>query len=361
MPRIEKRKRERLWWQEENENQFADGEKLTEAYDPSRLKAGCDGRNGPDIKSMYAKKGDKRFDNLGSGTAGAEKPKKGDSDSKKVVVKEDKKRVREAGFDDEPDMEDNFDNEVPPEMDDFDDEGMGDEGMDDEMPGEEGAEEIADDIHIEISGQRFKLIPEEPEGEEGMEGEDLDGGDELGGEEPGLEGMDVGAEDQDIEQMESTKKSKKSISEAKTRKADYIRKLLKMKAFAEGQLNELFTGDYVQTLDASGKLPGMNFKPVAGDKDFAVVDRAASGKQYTVTDSKSPYEPGSDAKGQTGGKVQKPATKEDFKKWLNAQKKKIDEEEGQEDPGKTSEDFNLEDEFVGEMAPKDFVAAPEIK
>ena len=365
MAQIGKRKREQKWWMTEGELDFIDNdEKLTEAYDPSRLVPGYDGRNGPDVKQMYAKKKDARFDDMGA-DEGA-KTKKGDADKADVTVKESKHKVREAEFGNEPNDND-FNDEVPPEMDDneeFNDHDMDDmNGMDDEgMEGDEHAEEVADDIHIEIDGQRFRLVPEGPEGEgngEDFDNEGLNGGDELEGHDQSPEGMDVGAEDKDIEFPESKKTPKKTSNKVVTEKAAKVKKLIAMKNYAESQLKELFTGDYVT--DKQG-LSGLDFSSVRGNKDYAVVARAASGDQYTTTDSESPYEPGKDAKGQTGGgKVQKTAapSKESFKAWLRAEQKKMREEGGQEDPGKTSEDFNIEDDFESNGLGNDYANKPE--
>ncbi len=365
MARIEKRKRELEWWREASEDQFMDGTKLTEAYDPSRLTPGYDGRNGPDVKQMYAKKKDARFDDMGAD--GGTKTKKGDADKADVNVKESKHKVREADFGNEP-KDNDFNDEVPPEMDndEFNDEGINDhdmDSMDDEgMEGDEHADEVADDVHIEIDGQRFRLVPENPEDgedEEDFDNEGLDGGDELEGHDQSPEGMGVEAEDKDVEFPESRKVSKKVSKKTLSEKAATIKKLIAMKNYAESQLKELFTGDYVT--DKQG-LSGLDFSKVRGDKDYAVVARAASGDQYTATNSESPYEPGKDAKGQTGGgKVQKTAapSKESFKAWLRAEQKKMREEGGQEDPGKTSEDFNIEDDFESNGLGNDYANKPE--
>lgn len=363
MARIEKRKRDLEWWREAEESEYMDNSKLTEAYDPSRLVPGYDGRNGPDVKQMYAKKGDSRFDDMGAdeGT----KTKKGSKDTDVTVKESNKKtikKVKEADFGNEDDMgdTDDFDtDDVPPEMDldndgDMDMDDMGDMG---DMEGEDHAEDVADDVHIEIDGKRFRLVPDEEEVEGETEGEDefdadgFEGGDELEGHDQAPDGLEVGAEDHDVEYPESAHKTKKSMSEKSAR----VKKLLAMKQYAESQLKELFTGDYVT--DKQG-LSGLNFKDVRGDPKYAVVARAASGDQYTATDSESPYEPGKDAKGQTGGgKVQKTAapSKESFKAWLRSQKKIAEEE----DAGKTAEDFNLEDDFDNNGLGDDYANKPE--
>ena len=341
MPKVIKRIREQSWWMEPNEAQLHDDTKLNEAYDPARLLPGYDGRNGPDVKQMYAGK-DARFDNLGS-TMGdnVSKSKKGAQDTADLTVKEGKKRVAEAEFGDEFGGEEGMNDEVPPEM--AGDDMAGDE-MGDEMGDEGMADEVADDVTVEIQGQKFKLVPVEDEfaDEDEGEGEGDFGDDGMNGGEEGME-PPVAAEDKDLTMPESVRK-------AKNEKSAYVKKLLNMKAFAEGKLKELFTGDYVMIKQG---LAGFDFTAVTGDKDFAVVDRAATGQAYTVTDSKSPYEPGSDSKGQSKkGKVIKTAqpSKESFKKWLSAQNQM--NEEGNvkavdptEDPGETANQFNVQDEF----------------
>ena len=128
MARVETRTRELKWWQEAGEEQYMDGHKLEEAYDPKRLKPGYDGRNGPDVKTLYAKKGESRFDKLGADGGDNQevsKPKKGAQDTADLSVKE--KRMRE--FEDEQGMDNlesdgGMDDDVPPEM---------EEPMDDEF------------------------------------------------------------------------------------------------------------------------------------------------------------------------------------------------------------------------------------
>ncbi len=379
MAKINVRKREMQWWMENsNELEFINKDKLNEAYDPSRLKPGTDGRNGPDVRSMYASKGNAKFDKLGAGDTGASKPKKGDGkqismeyypgevEIKDSVKRNPKKVVEAFGGDDEDMVDDDMmDDEVPPEMEDFgDDEGFTGEDMEGE------GEEIVDDIRVEIGGHSYMLIPASEQGEEEAEEHDDFGGD-MEDEHAFDDGMDVGAESDDVENSfededEDEDEDVKKFPESKKRKAvkkvsenakkiEYVRKLLKMKNFAESKLQELFTGDYV--ISKQG-LVGLDMKSVAGDKNFAVVAPAFSGKQYTVTDSKSEYEPGSDAKGQTAGKVQKPAAskKEAFKKWLDNQRKFMTEDE---DAGKTSADFNANDVADNNAIDDDFPGLPE--
>jgi hypothetical protein len=381
--KIEEREVTHLWWMNEGEEKLHNGSKLEEAYDPKRLKPGYDGRNGPDVKTLYAKKGEARFDKLGADggdNQGVSKPKKGAADTAELNVKE--KRIRE--FEDEQGMDNlesdgGMDDDVPPEM---------EEPMDDEFGDEEGMEggdEVADEVTVEIQGQRFKLVPEEPEegmgdefGDEEMgdEGFSDEGGQGLNTEGPPTEGMGMEPEEDDVEfpHNESAPRARRRVKESASSKkeaADYVRKLLKMKAFAESELNELFTGDYVVTKGENGGLAGLDFKPVTGDTKYAVVARAASGDQYTVTDSKSPYEPGSESKGQTGGgKVNKlaAASKESFKRWLQQSylnEEEVGTEDSQNDPGKDSDDFNKEDLFgqvtpISPLDPKDYPAQPEM-
>ena len=49
-----------------------------------------------------------------------------------------------------------------------------------------------------------------------------------------------------------------------------------MKDFAESELKELFTGDYVVTKGQDGGLAGMNFKPVTGDRHHGTEGEGAS-------------------------------------------------------------------------------------
>ena len=382
MARVETRTRELKWWQEAGEEQYMDGHKLEEAYDPKRLKPGYDGRNGPDVKTLYAKKGESRFDKLGADGGDNQevsKPKKGAQDTADLSVKE--KRMRE--FEDEQGMDNlesdgGMDDDVPPEM---------EEPMDDEFGDEEGMEggdEVADEVTVEIQGQRFKLVPEEPEegmgdefGDEGMEDEGFgdEGGQGLNTEPPPTGEMEPEDDDVEFPHNESAPKARKRVKESASSKkeaAEYVKKLLKMKAFAEAELNELFTGDYVVTKGESGGLAGMDFKPVTGDTKFAVIARAASGDQYTVNGSSSPYEPGSESKGQTGkGKVCKTAapTVESFKSWL--QKTYLNEIASEDEnklhagSGSASQQFNKEDLFgqitpASPLEPKEYPQQPEL-
>ena len=369
---VEKRKREHLWWMAENEENLPVDGRLEEAYEPSRLKPGYDGRNGPDVKTMYASKGEARFDDLGASQPNAKTPKKGSSDTANLKVKE-QKRIKEFEDEMEPEME--------PEMDPSMDTGMEDdmsdvppEMMDDEMGddmGEDAPVEITDGTTITIDGQQFTLTKVQ---DEEMGGDEMDPGMGDDGMDGGLNtdvppSGEVGAEGDDVTGMEDdkfpeSKKNKKVMQEAKNKaqKKQYIQKLIKMKDFAESELKELFTGDYVMNKQGYS---GMDFTDVKGSTPYAVVAQAKDGKQYTVTGSDSPYEPGNDSKGQTGGKVQKPVGKtvEGFKAWLKAQ---INEEESADDAGEDSDNFNIGDTFnhtsndVTPMKPDVFPAIPEI-
>ncbi len=372
MALVEKRKREKAWWMEEGEENLPADGRLEEAYEPSRLKPGYDGRNGPDVKTMYASKGEARFDDLGASQPNAKTPKKGSSDTTNLKVKE-QKHIKEFADEMEPEMDSSMDtgmeddmSDVPPEM--MDDE-MGDE-MDDEM-GEDAPVEITDGTTITIDGQQFTLTKVQ---DEEMGGDEMDPGMGDDGMDGGLNtdvppSGEVGAEGDDVTGMEDdkfpeSKKNKKVMQEAKNKaqKKQYVQKLIKMKDFAESELKELFTGDYVMNKQGYS---GMDFTDIKGSTPYAVVAQAKDGKQYTVTGSDSPYEPGQDSKGQTGGKVQKPVGKtvEAFKAWLKSQ---MNEEETAHDAGLDSDNFNTGDTFnhtpndVTPMHPDEFPAMPEI-
>ena len=169
------------------------------------------------------------------------------------------------------------------------------------------------------------------------------------------------------------------VNAMKKQKEAAVRKAIQGKKYYEKKLAELFTGEYVKNKQGE---PGFDFKDVAGDEIFAVIDRAASGHQYTPIDSESPYEP--DSKGGKTTHMTKPKggdsygespynkpnpylaktestkkdalkkKKEDFNRWLAAQERKFNEDEHpgvhkavnpDEDPGDTSDEFNKQDEF----------------
>jgi hypothetical protein len=380
------RKRQLEWWRESGE--IPDGEHLQEKYDPSRLKPGWSGRDAPPVEKMgsgYAGK-EARFDKLGSGSEGAKKTKKGDGQKGAPDVKENKKRVREIGMG-------NDDLEMPEEMGD-EEMGMNPEDdlppeMEDEALEGEETEELAQDVTVMIDGQEYTLVPKESE-EMGMEGEE-----EL--EEPAMNEPSeaemhggVAAEDEDITQQENkTRKAVKRVREDEgsvpaaggdpmgevdydkvieqaigrnSKKEAAIRKALAMKKVAEKQLAELFTGDYV--LNKQGE-PGFDFRDVAGDESFAVVDRAASGNQYSPTNSKGPYEP-SEKGGKTGHMVtpagaKQEARKRAFQKWLQEQESLLEDEKN---PGQDSEQFNKEDMFakatpISPLVPEEYPETPE--
>jgi hypothetical protein len=394
MPEIKQRKRTLEWWRESNEIPDAET-RLQEKYDSARLTPGWSGRDAPPVEKMgsgYAGK-EARFDKLGSGSAGASKTKKGDGQEGAPEVKEvkktGKKRVQEVGDDMDLEMpEDEFENEgdinpeddIPPEM--------GDEALE----GEE-SEEMAQDVTVMIDGKEYTLVPKEEEMMGDEMGEEPPMEDEMGGGDEAAMNGGVAAEPMDVTRQESKKKVTRRVREDEgsvpaaggdfTGEVDYdkvleaamsdakkrakegaIRKALQAKKMAEKQLAELFTGEYV--LNKQGE-PGFDFKPVAGDEKFAVVDRAASGNQFTPTDSDSPYEP--DSKGGKTAHMTKPkgdssynARKEAFKKWIATQEKKFTEDES--DPGQDSEQFNSEDVFaknaIKPLSPEQYPETPEI-
>lgn len=420
---VKQHKRVLEWWREENEVPDQDGRRLEEVtrtqekYDASRLKPGWSGRDAPPVEQMgsgYA--GDEgRFDKLGKNQNTAEKPKKGDGQKKTPDVKEKrnlKRSIKEDDLDldmpEEPGLDDenvNPENDIPPEMD------------DEALEGED-SEELAQDVKVEISGKSYSLVPEE-EPMEGEMGEELpeepmgepneaemnggvaaqdrditqergknrravrEGADGIGGG-PVAGGDTSGAVDYD-KVLEQAMKEAKSKAQKRAVEAA-IAKAIAGKKYFEKQLQELFTGSYV--INKQGEV-GFDFRPVAGDPDFAVIDRAASGNQFTPTDSGSPYEPeskggktqhmtkpkGADSYGESPYNKPNPQVKneaskkkEAFVRWLAAQEAKFTEAEGvnpNEDPGETSNQFNVQDEFGSAtprspLEPEDFPAVPEI-
>ena len=354
------RKRQLEWWREANE--VPETGRLTEEYSQKGFKAGCDGKNSPSVLDYdYDKKG---IDALGAGAGEHSKKGKSALPATKEVRKVVAKKVQEEedfdfGDEEDPlgdegsemDADVNPDMDVPPEMD--------DEAMEDE-----GSEEVAQDVEITIAGKKYTLVPAE---------------DEMGDEEMGAEGMDepmeeppmedteavdnggVAAEDDDVSQYESKKNAKKALKEedsvdydevvdqgapspspamesAKRQKA--IKDALVMKAKAEKALKELFTGVYVKNKGEQGKA-GFDFSDVAGDKDFAVVARAASGEQYSPTDTKETrFEPATDTGAKSGAHekhVEQIKKRMAFKKWLEKQSALV---ETDKDPGEDSEAFN---------------------
>jgi hypothetical protein len=435
MAEIKQRKRVLKWWMESNEVPDEDGRRLEEftrgtdsrvqeKYDASRLRPGWSGRDAPPVEQMgsgYAGQ-DARFDKLGKDQSTAEKPKKGMGQKKTPDVKE-KRNTRRAIQEDDLDLdmpeegmgEDenvNPENDIPPEMD------------DEALEGED-SEELAQDVKVEINGQSYSLVPEEEPGMEDEMGEELP---EEPMEEPNEAEMNggVAGQDQDITQ-ERSRKVRRTVREAgadgmgdeptaggdtvdydkvlesamreakvKARKRAVetaIRKAIAGKKYYEKQLQELFTGSYV--INKQGEV-GFDFRPVAGDEDFAVVDRAASGNQFTPIDSESPYEPeskggktqhmtkprGAGSYGETPyngpvlDKRQQESKKEAFKRWLASQEAKFSEDNStdpgyhksvnpDEDPGDTSDEFNKQDEFGSPeprspIKPEQYPAIPEI-
>jgi len=386
---VKVRKRDNVaWWQEASEMpmdtiftgkfklQESSQKELEEKYDANRLKPGWSGKDAPSVEKMgsgYAKSGD--YDKLGAGSSGASKPKKGDGTKEPPKVKETKKRVSEADDEDldmpDEDFEDqdqdintdlNAEEEVPPEM--------GEE----DFEGEENPEEVAQDVTVMIDGKEYTLVPKETEApEEGEEGEENLENEELGNEEEPSEADlngGVAGEDKDITQESKGKKvdydkliestiAKRNSKKNKAREMA-IRKALRIKKMAEKQLTELFTGEYVTNKQGE---TGFDFTDVGGDESFAVVDRAASGNQYSPTNSKSVYEP-TDKGGKTGHmKTPKGATQEAlrrkaaFKAWLKEHESQLKESDS--DPGEDSESFNRNDKGLNSMDYEEFPEIPE--
>ncbi len=401
------------WWFEPGERELLEEQaRLKEAYDPNRLRPGWSGKDAPAAEEMgsgYASKTDGKYDKLGASQG--TKTKKGDGQkadypdvkekTRRIVMVEDEFGTEEMGGGmggGEPNMMDdglNPESEIPPEM----------EG--DELEGED-AEQTAEEVTVEIGGKQFKLVP--VEGEEGMEGEEEMMGDEqLPPEGPeGAEDLGgVAAENKDVTVQEKTRRRVREDESAlsgtpaaggdfmgeqdydklldsaiaevskKTEKSSVkeneIRKLIQMRKYAEKKLVELFTGEYV--MNKQGE-PGFDFTDVTGDKDFAVIDRAASGRQYSPTVSKSVWEPeekgGKTEHAKKAENTKKPAPKnqppqkrpvsrkEQFQVWLKKYSTPLKEDE--KDPGEDSEAFNKEDLFgvVNSISPMDPERYPEI-
>jgi len=205
------RQREQKWWMQEGEEtpqEYASRLKeegatlksltqrpLREKYDTNRFQPGWNGKDAPGADKMgsgYAKDGDgkQNWDNLGASQG--KKTSKGsigevtvdDVKEARRILALAKNQMREELLDDE--FED--DQGTPPpengagpdEADGFEDEGLGGEGdfggdvppeMEDEgFEGEGG--DMADDVTVEIGGQRYSLVLDEDEmGDEGFEGD----------------------------------------------------------------------------------------------------------------------------------------------------------------------------------------------
>lgn len=317
-------KRNLKWYQEDTEEPLESKSRMTEAYEPSRLKAGSDGKNTGCVTDNYASKSDRDFDDMGA------------SKGKKTV----KKTTVESKIKAKKPMQEEFDED---EMDFGDETEMGgDIDTDIEAEGDElmvdGGEGIVDDITITVGGQSYRLTPVADD----MGGEDLGDGfdDELG------DDMGIGAEEDDVTQpvMESKKKAvaKKVLTKAVESKA---LKLLKQKQMIEQQLSELFTGSYVDS--SSGEKPTR-----AGDSNFAVTAKANSGKTYTPTKNvptafePDPADVATKSKSPDHQTVKTTEARAQFKKWLMEQELAEAEDEGQ-----TSVDFNkndTEDNFIGD-------------
>jgi len=362
MSKFTVRKRLTEWWREPGETN--EKTPLQEAYDPSRLKPGSDGLNTPKIEKMYATSNYGSPGGLGSG----KKTSKGGAS--KFTTKTEKKiqsskRVKEAYDEEEDEMpmdmdtsDQDMDMEVDFNMGDGDDDlllgsmdGEGDEINDEsEIPPEiddlSGDTSLASDVKVTIGGKEYMLVPV---GDEDMEGpsemdtdeelgpeEDLDSEDDLDSDMPDEEPMgddEIESEDDDISQpkKESLMARKKRLAAKRSnlkvkedKRKEKIAKALNMVKQGNKILSELFTGEYVQN-KGEQKNAGFNFSDVRGDTDFAVVARAASGKQYTPSKS-------------SGDQEKNKEKKEALKK-----KSKISHSIREGEPGQDAENFNRND------------------
>ncbi len=334
-------KRNLKWYQEDSE-QTLSGNRMQEAYDPSRLKAGSDGKKVDSVLKGYAKDSDRKFDDLGA-SAGKKTGK-----TVKVEAKKPVKKTFTEEFDEEPFEDDLEGGDIGAEAGSMEDMDMGAEaGMD---AGLEGGDDIVEDSTIIIGGKTYTLTPvPETMGDETVEGGDELGDEALGGDELGGD-MDIGAEEEDVPKFEG--KNRKAVAEKLLAEKKALEKKL---ALAEQKLVELFTGSYVAS--DSGEKPTR-----AGDPNFAVTAKANSGKAYTPTvNPKGAFEPKEEdlsspkSKSPDNQTVKtSEAKKAEFKKWLAEQDKRVTEAE---DAGQTSEDFNkndTEDNFIGD----EFADAP---
>lgn len=320
-------KRNLKWYQEDNEQPLG-SERMREGYEPSRLKAGSDGKNVDSVTKGYATNADREFDDMGA-SKGKKTGKTNVVEAKKPVTKATSRVKEEEEFEDDT----------------FGMEGEGDLGLDTEMGepmGEPEGDEIVDDITITVGGQTYKLVPDMEAGLEGGEGD-------IGDDETFEDDMAMGAEEDDVTQpkFESKKKANKVLDKAVEARA---KKLLSQKAMIEKKLAELFTGSYVASDSGA--------KPVqSGETDFAVGARANSGKQYTPTvNPKTAFEPETD--NLSSPKSRAPdnqivktaeAKKAEFKKWLAEKEKALKEDDT--DAGQDSVDFNkndTQDNFIGD-------------
>ena len=348
------------WWREENEVvEDNTGRKLTEAYAdrpnnhfhagdsginpaPVMMKNGmssgyADGSTSADASSNI------KWDGLGKGNSTSHG--KG-TNGKLPKVKQESHRVREAFGDEEGSMDDGQD---------FEDEESYDDMPEDDVP--EGVDDYSDEEGetVEVDGVTYVkqtiLVPQDlgaMSGESNLEHEMGETPEEEAVEEDG-----VGAEDEDVTHpMESRKIKKNRVNETavidriinkalnKTTQENAVKYFLSMKKYSEQKLKELFTGEYV--INKQGET-GFDFSPVAGDKDFAVVARAASGEQYTPTVSLSVREPDKSHKGGKLGHAVTPkqeSSEEKFKTWL----KGLSEGNGMPDSSTTPED-GIDDEY----------------
>lgn len=332
-------KRNLKWFQEDNEQPLTE-QRIREGYEPSRLKAGSDGRNVPSVTKAYASESDREFDDMGAS--------KGKKSGKTTVVEQKRPTAKRVIKEEEE-----FENE------DFgaEDAMGGDEGLDIEEPamedefgtGEDTGAVATDDILITVGGVSYKLVPA-GDAEGGVEGEEDLLGDEGGiGEDFGDE-MAMGAEEDDAQpKFESKKRANKALDKAVEAQA---KKLVAQKQMIEKKLAELFTGSYVAS-DSGEK------GPTGGGQDtsFAVSAKANSGKQYTPTvNPKTAFEPETDNLSSPKSRAPSNQTvktsearKAEFKKWLAETEKSLNEEVS--DAGQDSADFNkndTEDNLIGD-------------
>ena len=371
------------WWREEGEvAPEKKSSRMSEAYADrpnNHFGPGDSGVNPPpvmiksNVSSGYA---DEAYgsdghviDGLGKGSKGVKAHAKGASGKEIPDVKTERKATRPS----QPIFEDDENEMDQDNMDEDFDDGFGgdedvgsDDGMeqdDDVLGGEsdfDGDETSPESIKVEIDGETYSLVKDDegegfddddqgfpgddqgfPGDDQGFAGDDQGDEDEFGGddeedfregtfERKSLEDDDEDFNDKKLKDSTKGNRMKKGVNYdrvlenavkavKKTEKAKAVRYYLEMKRTAEKKLQELFTGEYV--LNVQGEA-GLDFSTVGGDREFAVVDRAANGTQYSPTISKSPWEPDKSHKGgktQHGVVVEKAKKALAYKKWLEAQ------------------------------------------
>ena len=399
------------WWQEENEKPLG-GTRFTEAYQQANFGPGWDGVGAPPSKEMgsgYAKNNSqgRNYDPLSGKGATSTKsgggfPNDGiDGKDFKEKGKKSSKVVKEGfgGEGNDFEDEDNFDGGVDQDQGfddggDFEDDGVpaGVGGEGDDFGGEGSG--VADEVTVEIEGKTYKLVPVDDGGEEGGDfgGEGDLGGEEDFGDEAFDDGQELGAEEgeddelgrhggiqaekKDLTQEKKNSRVKESkidkvIDEAISRvkgnsnskptnaqKEAAIQGFIKLKTYSEQKLKELFTGKYVVNKNQGSNLAGFDFSAVKGDPNFAIVDAAHTGKQYSPTISDSVWEPGKDSKGGSTAHAvtpKKESAKDEFERWMKVQEKKLAEADetasvdssfgsnSGKDPGEASSNFNRKD------------------